>query len=189
MAIDILWLGVVAVVALLACSAFFSSSEIAVFSLAPDWISERAAAGDDRAAVLSGLREDSHRLLVTVLGGNNIVNIAIASIVTLLVSRVLPPGQTVTVATLVASAIVLIFGEIVPKSFGLGNAQTWALTVARPLRIVELSLLPLVIVFDLLTRRLGTLVGGVPSIEEQYREERIDGDSDETGASTPSSRS
>jgi Mg2+/Co2+ transporter CorB len=168
MAIDILWLGVVAVVVLLACSAFFSSSEIAVFSLAPEWIGERAATGDDRAATLSGLREDSHRLLVTVLVGNNIVNIAIASIVTVLLARVLPPGQTVTVATLVTSAVVLIFGEIVPKSFGLGNAESWALTVARPLRIVELLLLPVVIVFDLLTRRIGNLLGGESAIEDQY---------------------
>jgi Mg2+/Co2+ transporter CorB len=171
MAIDSLWLGVAAVAALLACSAFFSSSEIAVFSLAPEWISERAASGDQRAATLSELREDSHRLLVTVLVGNNIVNIAIASIVTLLLSQVLPPGQTVTVATLVASAIVLIFGEIVPKSFGLGNAESWALTVARPLRIIELALLPVVIVFDLLTRRIGALLGGESAIEDQYVEE------------------
>lgn len=171
MAIDILWLGVAAVVGLLACSAFFSSSEIAVFSLTPEWIHERAAGGDERAVTLEALREDSHRLLVTVLVGNNVVNIAIASIVTLLLARVLPPGQTVAVATLVVSAIVLVFGEIVPKSFGLANAQTWALTVARPLRIVELSLLPLVVVFDLLTRRLGALVGGQPDIGEQYVEE------------------
>ncbi len=171
MAIDILWLGVVAVVGLLGCSAFFSSSEIAVFSLAPEWISERAASGDKRAITLEGLREDSHRLLVTVLVGNNVVNIAIASIVTVLIARVLPPGQTVTVATVVVSVIVLIFGEIVPKSFGLGNAETWALRVARPLRIVELALLPLVIVFDLLTRRIGALLGGQSNIEEPYTDE------------------
>lgn len=168
MAIDILWLGVVAVIVLLGGSAFFSSSEIAVFSLAPEWISERAASGDKRAITLEGLREDSHRLLVTVLVGNNVVNIAIASIVTVLIARVLPPGQTVTVATIATSAIVLIFGEIVPKSFGLGNAETWSLRVARPLRIIELTLLPLVIVFDLLTRRIGTLLGGETDIEEQY---------------------
>ena len=171
MPVDSLLIGVVAVIVLLACSAFFSSSEIAVFSLTPAWIHDRAAGNDTRARVLQELHGDPHRLLVTVLVGNNVVNIAIASIVTVLVASVLPPGQTVTVATVVVSVLVLVFGEIVPKSFGLGNAETWSLTVARPLRVIELALLPLVIVFDLLTRRLGTMVGGRETIEGQYTEE------------------
>jgi len=89
-----------AILVLLVVSAFFSSAEIAVVSLPSEWIDEREDAGDERASVLSGLRADPHRLLVTLLVGNNIVNVAISSITTVLLVRVLSEGAAVTVATL-----------------------------------------------------------------------------------------
>lgn len=163
--------GVVALFALLLLSAFFSSSEMAVFSLPAAWIDARAAEGDERAAALAGMREDSHRLLVTVLVGNNLVNVAISSLVTLAVSEFVSGGTAVAVATLVATSIVLVFGEIVPKSYGLANAEQLALAVVRPLGVVEVVLYPLVAVFDAITRVMSDAVGGTPAIEEQYEAE------------------
>ncbi len=107
----------VAVVVLLALSAFFSSSESAIFSLPDDWI--RTAAADGRT--LQRLRSDPHRLLVTILVGNNVVNIAITSIVTLLVARFVPPGATVVVATVAASVLVLVLGESSPSPTASGT--------------------------------------------------------------------
>jgi CBS domain containing-hemolysin-like protein len=158
----------VATVALLGLSAFFSSSEIAVFSLPADWLAERAAAGDERAELLRELQTNPHRLLVTLLVGNNVVNVAISSIVSVGFASALPPGQAVVAATVFTSSVVLIFGEIVPKSYGLGNAQSWALRVARPVRLVELALYPLVSVFDLLTGFIGDAIGGQEDIEQPY---------------------
>lgn len=123
---------------------------------------------DRRAAVLADLMNDSHRLLVTILVGNNLVNIAIASIITLIVSAHLSGGIAVMAATLLASSIVLVFGEILPKAYGLGNAREWALIAARPIVVVELLLYPLVVVFDVLTRYLSRVVGGDRKIERQY---------------------
>jgi hypothetical protein len=148
-----------------------SSSEIAVFSLAPAWIEERAAAGDDRATVLAGLQSDSHRLLVTLLVGNNVVNAAISSLVTaMLVSR-FSEGVAVTVSTVLVGFVVLVFGEIVPKSYGLGHAEAWSLTVARPIRGVELALSPVVVPFGAPTRGLSAAVDGAQEIEEPYTDD------------------
>lgn len=164
--------GAVTVVVLLGISAFFSSSEIAVFSLTPEWIDQQAAGGDKRAVRLGHLRENPHRLLVTLLVGNNIVNIAISSIVTVLLARYFSGGVAVLITTLLASSLVLVCGEIVPKSYGLGNAKQWALTVAGPIAVVEKVTYPLVIFFDVLTRRLGTALGGTEDIEQPYTDDR-----------------
>ncbi|WP_049986384.1 DUF21 domain-containing protein [Halobellus rufus] len=159
-----------AIVVLVGLSAFFSSSETAIFTLPEEWFSDPSAAADGRLSLLRELRSDPHRLLVTILVGNNVVNVAIASLTTLLATEYLPAGTAVTVATVVASAIVLVFGEIVPKSYGLGNAPSWALRVARPLSIVERALFPVVIVFDAVTRALNAAIGG-EDVEQAHVEE------------------
>lgn len=131
---------------------------------------EAAEIGSPSARVLQALREDPHRLLATILVRNNLVNIAITSIVTILVNTWVPPGLAVIVTTLGVTTVILIFGEIVPKSYGLGNAERWSLRVARPLSIVERALGPLVRLFDIQTRRLTVWLGGEPDIEEAYLE-------------------
>ncbi|MEF8828049.1 MAG: DUF21 domain-containing protein [Haloarcula sp.] len=160
--------GGLAVVLLLGLSAFFSSSEIAVFSLQKDWIAQQAATGDRRAQVLQELYDNPHRLLVTLLVGNNVVNIAISSIITVLVASYLSPGPAVVATTVVTSFLILIFGEIVPKAFGLGNAQEWSLTVASPVRVVERVLSPLITLFDGITSRINALIPVETDIEKPY---------------------
>ncbi|WP_121821265.1 CNNM domain-containing protein [Halostella salina] len=162
--------GVVAVLGLLALSAFFSSSETAIFSLPPEWVERESASDDQRAHVLRELYDDPHRLLVTLLVGNNIVNVAISSIVTVLIANYLPPGQAIVATTVVTSTLVLIFGEIVPKAFGLGNAQRWALAVASPVRFVERALSPAITLFDAVTRRMNAVLTVDPEIEKPYTE-------------------
>lgn len=130
-------------VVLLGLSAFFSSAEMAIFSL-PGSGSQGDEPETDPSRTLARLRENPHRLLVTILVGNNVVNVAISSLVTILVVDMVPPNLAVPVATVVVSVLVLIFGEIVPKAYGRGHARRWSLTIARPLRLVEWTLYPLV---------------------------------------------
>ncbi len=164
-----------ALVALLSLSAFFSSTEIAIFSLSREWLADRVATGDDRATVLSALRDDPHRLLVTLLVGNNVVNIAISSILAVILVEYVSGGAAVALTTVVASSVVLVFGEILPKSYGLGNAEEWALVVAGPVRLVQKLLWPVVVVFDFVTRRAGAALGGDPDIEEPYTDADSEG--------------
>ena len=158
----------VAVVILLLVSAFFSSSESAIFSLSDGPAGTAPEDDTKERRTLTDLRADPHRLLVTLLVGNNIVNIAITSIVTLLVARFVPARFTVVIATLSASVLILVFAEIVPKSYGLGHAESWSLRVARPISYVERALGPLVALFDVVTRRLTSLIGGDQQIEKPY---------------------
>lgn len=162
--------GIGATILLLMCSAFFSSAEIAIFSLSPEWIDEQAITGDANALTLQELRTNPHRLLVTVLVGNNVVNVAISSILTVLVSSIAPTGFAVVLTTILASFIILICGEIVPKAFGLGNAESWSLTVAPVVRLIERLLSPLITVLEAITTRMNRLLNADSEIEKPYLE-------------------
>lgn len=166
--LSILVPSIAAVGVLLVLSAFFSSSESAIFSLSEHWVDSVASDGRIETRTLQDLRSDPHRLLVTILVGNNLVNIALTSIVTLVVAGFVPAGFAVVLATLVVSVLILVFGEIVPKSYGLGHAQSWSLRVARPISYVELALSPLVTVFDIVTGWLTSTIGGDQHIEDTY---------------------
>ncbi|KAA9400622.1 HlyC/CorC family transporter [Haloarcula sp. CBA1131] len=161
--------GVALIGALIALSAFFSSSEIAMFSLADHRVEVLANDGVPGSQTLQALKADPHRLLVTILVGNNLVNIAMSSIATgLLVVLGFGQGQSVAFATFGITALVLLFGESAPKSYAVENTESWALRISRPLKLAEYVLLPLVVLFDYLTRAINRVTGGRSAIETSY---------------------
>ena len=160
--------GILSIVVLLGLSAFFSSSEIAMFSLASHRVEKIAEQGKS-GRILKGLRDDPHRLLVTILVGNNLVNIAMSSIATGLLTFYLGNGGlAVILSTVGITALVLLFGESAPKSYAIENTESWALTISRPLKWSEMLLKPLVILFDHLTRIVNRFTGGRSAIETSY---------------------
>jgi CBS domain containing-hemolysin-like protein len=164
----ITWVGIVTIVFLIALSGFFSSSEIAMFSLAKHRADALVEDGVPSAEAVSDLKSDPHRLLVTILVGNNIVNIAMSSIATGILALHLTQGQAVAVATFGITALVLLFGESAPKSYAVENTESWALRIAKPLKYSEYALLPLVVTFDYLTRLVNKVTGGRSAIETSY---------------------
>ena len=156
------------IVVLLALSAFFSSSEIAMFSLAPHRVEAMVEDGLRGASTLQALKDDPHRLLVTILVGNNVVNIAMSSIATGLLAIYVSGSVAVFVATFGITALVLLFGESAPKSYAVENTESWALRIAKPLELSEYLLFPLVVTFDYLTRQLNRVTGGRSEIESTY---------------------
>ena len=156
------------IVVLLALSAFFSSSEIAMFSLAPHRVEAMVDDGLRGASTLQALKDDPHRLLVTILVGNNVVNIAMSSIATGLLAIYVSGSVAVFVATFGITALVLLFGESAPKSYAVENTESWALRIAKPLELSEYLLFPLVVTFDYLTRQLNRVTGGRGEIESTY---------------------
>lgn len=161
-------IGVLAIVILLALSAFFSSSETATFSLSPHRMEALVEEGFRGAKTLKALKEDPHRLLVTILVGNNLVNIGLSSIATSLLGLYLTGLQAVAATTFGVTALVLLFGESMPKSYAVENTESWSLRIARPLKTAEYVLLPLIVTFDFLTRQLNRLVGSDAGIESTY---------------------
>jgi putative hemolysin len=161
-------IGICMILLLLMGSGFFSSSEIALFSLPTHQIDAMVEEGKRGARAVKSLKEDPHRLLVTVLVGNNMVNITMSSISTTLVGFYFDPGTAVLVSSFGITSMVLIFGETAPKSYAVENTESWARTVARPLTIVGKVLWPLISLFYYLTNVVNRITGGTSAIEESY---------------------
>jgi CBS domain containing-hemolysin-like protein len=153
---------------LLIGSGFFSSSEIALFSLPAHQIDAMVEQGLRGARAVKSLKEDPHRLLVTILVGNNMVNITMSSVSTTLVGFYFDAGTAILVSSLGITSMVLIFGESAPKSYAVENTELHARRVARGLKLVETVLWPLITLFYYLTGIVNRLSGGSPSIESTY---------------------
>lgn len=112
----------------LVLSAFFSATETAFSSLNRSRLKNMADHGDKRAAAALGLSEHYDELLSTILVGNNIVNIALSSIGTVLFIQLIGEGGA-GLSTLVITVVVLIFGEISPKSLAKEMPERFAMLV------------------------------------------------------------
>jgi CBS domain containing-hemolysin-like protein len=161
-------IGLCLILVLIVGSGFFSSSEIALFSLPNHQIDAMIDEGLPGANAVKSLKEDPHRLLVTILVGNNMVNITMSSVSTTIVGFYFDAGTAVIVSSLGITSIVLVFGESAPKSYAVENTELHARRVARGLKIVEKPLWPLITLFYYLTAAVNKITGGNPSIESSY---------------------
>ena len=148
----------VALVVLVALSAFFSASETAFSSLNQIRLKSRAEDGDNSAARVLAMAEKYDKLLSTILIGNNIVNIAAASIGTIIFTKMLGAERGATVSTMVLTVVVLIFGEVSPKSLAKEMPETIATAVAPVLSLLMLVLTPLTWLFSQWKRLLSHFV-------------------------------
>ena len=148
----------VALVILVAFSAFFSASETAFSSLNQIRLKSRAEDGDSAAARVLAMSEKYDKLLSTILIGNNIVNIAAASIGTVLFTRLLDPQRGATVSTIVLTIVVLIFGEVTPKSLAKEMPERIATAVSPFLSLLMLLLSPLTWLFTQWKKLLGHFI-------------------------------
>ena len=148
----------VALVVLVAFSAFFSASETAFSSLNQIRLKSRAEDGDTSAARVLAMAEKYDKLLSTILIGNNIVNIAAASIGTIIFTKMLGAERGATVSTMVLTVVVLIFGEVTPKSLAKEMPETVATAVAPALSLLMLVFTPLTWLFSQWKRFLGHFV-------------------------------
>ena len=149
---------IIALVFLVACSAFFSASETAFSSLNQIRLKSRAEDGDASAAWVLAMAEKYDKLLSTILIGNNIVNIAAASIGTILFTRALGAERGATMSTIVLTIVVLIFGEVTPKSLAKEMPETVATAVSPMLNLLMVLFTPLTWLFSQWKRLLGHFV-------------------------------
>ena len=148
----------VALVILVGFSAFFSASETAFSSLNQIRLKSRAEDGDSSAARVLNMAGQYDKLLSTILIGNNIVNIAAASIGTILFTRMLGAERGATVSTIVLTIIVLIFGEVTPKSLAKEMPERVATAVSPFLVLLMALMTPLTWLFTQWKKLLGHFV-------------------------------
>jgi putative hemolysin len=146
---------------LLVLSAFFSSSETAFTSLDRVRVEHFQRAGARGAERVGRMLERPGRMLSAILLGNNLVNTGSAAVGTLIATQLVgEEGQAVLVATLSVTVLLMVFGEIGPKTIALHHDWALARTYALPLTLWSRLALPFVAAFDLLGRGLMRLVGG-----------------------------
>jgi putative hemolysin len=151
----------VLLIILIALSAFFSASETALTSVSKikllNMIDENVET--KRSEKILKLMENPQKLLSAILIGNNIVNIGASSIATLLAIKFFPYNG-VGVATAVMTVIVLIFGEITPKTMAAQEAEKLALGVVNIINIIVIVLTPTIAVLNIVTGFLVRVLGG-----------------------------
>ncbi len=142
---------------LILLSAYFSATETAFSTINRIRLKNMAAGGNRKAEQVLKLAEDYDKILSTILIGNNIVNIAAASIATVMFVRNFGDAG-VTLSTVVMTLLLLIFGEISPKSLAKEAPERFAMFAAPLLKFFSVVLLPLNILFSFWKKLLSKLV-------------------------------
>jgi Mg2+/Co2+ transporter CorB len=147
-----------AILLLLVLSALFSGSETALTTASRGKLHGMAERGDPGAERALRITEDKERLIGAILLGNNLVNILAAALATSLFTSLFGDSG-VAVATLVMTALVLIFAEVLPKTYAITNAERMARRVATPIGLVTRLLAPIVNAVRAFVRALLGLFG------------------------------
>ena len=157
-------------VILILLSAFFSGIETALMSVNMIKVNSLFKQKKKGSAALYRIKQDPNRLIITILIGNNIVNIGAAALATLVFTNLFG-SSGVGIATGVMTFLILVFGEITPKTFASQNAERISLTIARLIEVLSYLLSPLVKIFSLISRMMSKLLGSKQ--EKELSEEEL----------------
>ena len=152
------WLTALGILGLLVMSAFFSGSETALTASSRGKLKQQADKGSKGATAAMRVTEDSERMIGALLLGNNIVNILSASLATALLTKAFGDSG-VAVATAIMTVLVLVFGEVMPKTLAITFPEAVAVRVAPIVRVLIAIFAPIVSMVRLVVRGLLRLVG------------------------------
>lgn len=153
-----LWIQIVVLVVLLLVSGFFSASETALMSVSKVRMRHLKEEGVRGAGMVEKLISEPKSLLSTILVGNNIVNIAATSISTSLLMGIFG-SQGIAWATAIMTILILIFGEVTPKTLASNNKEGVSLAVAKILNVMIILFSPLVFVINIMTTIIFKIFG------------------------------
>jgi len=152
------WLTFAAIFVLLILSGFFSGSETALTAASRSKLQAQADKGSLGATRALKVTNDNERLIGSVLLGNNLVNILATSLITALFTQMVGENGVV-LATLVMTFLVLVFAEVLPKTYAITNAESAAIKVSRPISLVVFVFAPIVSFVRLLVRGVLSIFG------------------------------
>jgi putative hemolysin len=158
------WL-LVAFLVCLGLSAFFSSAESAFIALPKLRIRYLVESGVKGAEKLVRIADKPERMLATVLLGNNLVNIAAATLGTIISVATFGAVKGPIIAIFGVTAIILVFGEVIPKTFAVHHAQRLSLIYVNPLRVIELCFYPFILALE----RIGLSLTRIVAVSEEDR--------------------
>lgn len=144
-------LDIVYLIAGLCLSAFFSGSEAVILSLPHDRIKQKIEEGGDSAHLYEFLNLHQGRLLTTILVGNNLINSYIAALMTKISYRYFE-DDTLAITVGISTVLILLFGEITPKTFARSRSELFAIPTVRCLKFFMYALYPAVAFFDFIIR-------------------------------------
>ena len=154
-------------IVLLIMSGFFSMSETALMSLSKIRIRHMVEEGIKGAKLVEKLTEDPNRLLGAILIGNNVVNIGASALATTIATKIFGPAGA-GIATGVMTILVLIFGEITPKSIAKQKSEKVALRVSKIINIIVKILKPFIGIFTAISSIFIRMFGGDPKASEPF---------------------
>jgi len=146
-------------------SAFFSSAEIALFSISEAKLRHILKKKDKTSLLIKKMKSNPHRLLTTILIGNNLVNIAATALATALAIDMFG-NQGIGIATGVMTFIILVFGEIIPKSLATRNNLFIAKIVIFPLSWLYFIAFPIIKLMDFIPFLTG-IIKKIPTVTEE----------------------
>lgn len=149
---------IIALIALLMLSGFFSGAETACMSVSRIQAQAMVKQKKKGAETLLKLKEQPRRLIITILIGNNIVNIGASALATVIASDYFGHAGA-GIATGIMTFLVLVFGEITPKSYATVHNKKIALQIAGPIMFISKVLHPLVLFFEYMTTHIIRLFG------------------------------
>ncbi len=154
-----IWGSVIAIVLLLAFSAFFSGAETALTAASRAKLHAIADRGSKRAQTALDLIDDSERMIGSVLFGNNVVNILSASLATNLIASIGGGKSGVLISTAIMTVLIVVFSEVMPKTYAITNAERAAIRLAPFVKFFVALLSPIVTLVRAVVRFLLRLLG------------------------------
>lgn len=155
------------IIILVSFSAFFSSSETAFIGVHRIKILHLAEKGNKKAKIIHQELQHPEKFITTILVGNNIVNVAASVLCTVLTLRFFGDAG-IAIATGIMTVIILVFGEIVPKTFAIRHADTYLLKIAGILQLLTKVLHPLVYFFTVITNFVLRIIGVKDKIKNPF---------------------
>ncbi|MFH1390802.1 MAG: hemolysin family protein [Candidatus Diapherotrites archaeon] len=151
---------IIILIVLILLSGFFSSVELAIFSISKVKMRKLVTSKKRNSALLEELKSKPQILLNTILIGNNLVNVSAASLATAVALSIFPSDYGIAIATAIITLAILIFGEITPKSLALKHNEFIALSAAPILKLLSTIFMPFILVLNIITGFFTKIIGG-----------------------------
>ena len=149
-------------------SAFFSAAEVAFLALSDAKVESMVERRLPKSKLIDKITKNRRQLLVTILIGNNIVNIAASSLATIVVAEFFQ-SAVLGLTTGIMTLLILVFGEIIPKSYASNHPKKFAIFSVRLLRFFQFITYPLVIIFEWMTNLVAGKHTAARVSEEEIR--------------------